>query len=483
MNSDKSDNSIYGIDSIPDHLDNNIINQHNEIDTLYSSGSSLHGIQSEAEASDSIEDLNNRTDKTLSVKELWSKPDLINKDENEFGYSNVNYQDTHQSIITPFIDDGNLIRYNIENGVDYNTTFVVGSKTLTPKDHNCGYQASHLAFFPEFGTLVAGRDISNGWEKISNFSLICGLGNQSELDASLISGAHNKIRLELLPKSDDFSNKDEYCLVPPSCAIIGGTHNTITNSYATYHSSAIIASSNIYVENCEETVILGMKGSPEPKIFKGYKESTFAWNLYGLGKIHAGPLNHLSNDISLEVNGNTNILGNITANNISATNINQSNKYFVGNNGPTGSNFSISPGDGTNIVYVNPISGNVKIQLGTGNNIFESNRSLIFKDVTLEFGMGSSYNIYISVPKGTRIEHYGTLGTGGMYGLVCNENGTYVLNSSGGSVTFQYISSITSEFLPTWVIQNQLTGNPRLLKSTGITFISANDDTRSRLIN
>lgn len=537
MSSEQASNSIYGIDSVGEFSESPIIETliTKESDALYSSGSSieLSGIQSEAEASNSVEEINqDQIAKTDSIKSLWSTPEGSHphkyddyeyefKDEDDLHNCNCNHGDCKRehilpSNVSPFVDDGHVVRYNVERGVDYHTPFIIGSRKLVGKDNECGYHPSHLVFDPKSGTLAVGYDVSNGWAKLPNFSLITGLGNSAELDASFISGSHNKIKLEMRlrsPTDVTASKKDEYCLLPPSCAIIGGTHNSITNTSHGHYSAAIIASSGIEVEDCEETVILGMKLLHGQEPFKGHKESTFARNLYGLGKVHAGPLSSDSDDEVLYVNGdafingNLGVTGNINAhsasfNTINANNITQTNQYFEGISGSTGVDFSLSEGDGINVIYANPVGGDIRIELGpTAGYTFESNRSITIKDVTLEFAQGSSYNVYICVPTGVRIEHYGTGifnstmdpaltqsldlkagGTGGMYGLTASENGTYVLNTSGGSVTFQYVSPLIVGALPTWVIQSQLVGNPRLLQSTGITFIAATNNARARLL-
>ncbi len=61
-----------------------------------------------------------------------------------------------------------------------------------------------------------------------------------------------------------------------------------------------------------------------------------------------------------------------------------------------------------------------------------------------------SYNIFITVSNSS-IEHYDQCK------LKISLSGTYIINTSGGSVTFRYMSDQKC-----WLIENQLMGNARL---------------------
>jgi len=159
--------------------------------------------------------------------------------------------------------------------------------------------------------------------------------------------------------------------------------------------------------------------------------------------------------------------------------------YLEGTGGVTGITYVLHPSDSYDIIYANPINGTINIYLGQGlDNIFKRNKSLTFKDVTLEFGSASSHNVNILVddPSGTtgmtpvKIEYYNG-------GYTAGTNAGYALNSSGGSVTFVFTKFDIPGSIPTWTIKDQFIGNPRLLSSTGLTFQCASENLKAKLIN
>lgn len=540
MSEEHSSNSVYGSDSTPEYSEPpiseaSIIKDKSE---LHSSGSSIDLSIAPSEADldnsligipskQSVETQQSVSSKIDSVKSLWSVSDASpickngncrNQTSNETR-PNCTRKHLLPNDVSPFVYDGRFVKYNVERGVQYDTPLLIGSRKLSTKECKDNNSASHLLFNPKTGTLIVGHnpidnwtrlddsldDSKDGFNRLGNYSLIAGLDNLAELDASFISGSHNSIRLKMLPGSNDQIN-DEYCFIPPSCAIVGGNQNSITNTSVCGGSSAIIASSNIHIEDCEEAVFLGLRPTPDQQPFRGWKQAAVAQNLFGLGRVHAGPMfgtGHTGDSV-LEVNGNTYVAGNMSADgninaetatftsvmattgtfqNINITNIVQQAIYLTGVSG--GFNHTVSRGDGINVIYANPAPGNVNIILEDVE--FEPNRVLFIKDTSLEYGAGSSNSIYISVPMGVRIEIYGTTGgTGatGSFGIIAREAGTYVVTSSGGSVTLRYMEPDIRVIgsLPTWVIENQLVGNPRLLPSTGISFIPASYNTRARVL-
>lgn len=378
----------------------------------------------------------------------------------------------------PFVYDGRSVRYNVEQGVDPNAIFIIGSRKRAGIEGERGYRSVHFSFNPKSGTLNAGCNIDNGWRASSNFSLISGIGNSSELDASFISGAHNKIVSEAC---SDASETDDSSFIP-SCAIIGGRHNIIRNDLArSRHSSVIVGCSGVDLRNCKNTVVLGVKRSKQSTYFEGFQEATITDKLYTLGVHRIGLLNceDTPKNVVLDVNGNALIRGHLKA-----TAIVQQEVYVEGNDHCT--SWVLNRGDGINVIYVNPIHGPVDIQLGTCEDpYFEPNRVIVIKDVTPEFTVGCSHNVGISVPETsdvipTRIEHYGNCGNGTC--LTASVGGTYGLNSSGGSVTLRYMHSPVPGAYPTWVIENQFIGNPRLLTSTGVTFTPACHNARRHVL-
>lgn len=501
-------NSEYGADSVFDlsELSGLSASEAKEAPGLYSSGSltELSGIQSEAVASKSESSLEqSQLNKDDSIKPLWSASDA----------SHGNGRNKHRllpSEASPFVYDAGLIRYNTERGVDYRTPLLCGSRKLVGARCESGYHPSHLVFDPARGTLAAGYDVNNGWAKLPNFSIIGGIGNSSELDGSFVSGSYNSIKLELLNGTDRDQNEGPYCLIPPSCSIIGGANNNITNNSPCQSTSSIIASHDIHVKNCENVAVVGMRSVTGDVELEGFSETTFTRNLYALSRMYAGP--HTSDIVPtgtvLVANGDTliknniHVNGNVDSKTITAesallqravvsdlvvtgsSTITPTDIYIQGTGGSTGINVVINPDDNYGIVYANPINGTINIYLGTGtNNIFSRNRTIIFKDVTLEYGQASSHNVNILVPSTNgvpgmtpvRIEFYNG-------GYTAGTNAGYSLNSSGGSVTFVFTQINSSGFTPTWTIQNQFIGNPRIMGNTGITFIAASDNTKSRLI-
>ncbi len=105
----------------------------------------------------------------------------------------------------------------------------------------------------------------------------------------------------------------------------------------------------------------------------------------------------------------------------------------------------------TKIIYANPLHGSIVVILP--GEVTDSTEITI-KDISLLGSTGSMYNVEISVNEAsksqTAIEHYNN----GL--LVCSIGGKYILNTSGGSVTFRYIPGA-------WLVMQQFLGNPRLV--------------------
>ena len=125
---------------------------------------------------------------------------------------------------------------------------------------------------------------------------------------------------------------------------------------------------------------------------------------------------------------------------------------------------TILPHDGYRIIYADSTNGAVNIMLGSqDNHNFERNRRITIKDVSLEIGDGSAYNVNIIVPNcGTRIEYY----RDGV--LTAGVNAGYVINTNGGAVTLRYfMSSIPN--VGTWVIESQFIGQATWSRSLATT--------------
>lgn len=443
------------------------------------SGSSIN-LSQDVSGFDNSESSNSKKCKRGVCKDCSTASD--NNSSSESGsedHCNSKYYLPNQ--IGAFIDAGETVRYNVENGVKLDTPLLVGSRKKSGKDGKHGYRASHLIFEPKNSTLAVGHDTDNQWKKLPNFSLISGVGNKATLDGSFISGAHNKIESDFCSVTSHES-ESEHCLIPSSCAIVGGNNNTITNTSIHKRSSAIVASSNVSVRDCENTVVVGVKRNKKSECLEGFKNALIADNIYAFKSLHVGTPDCGSREPVLEAHGDLIVHGRLIT---SHGHHGESSVYVEGSSSERISHI-VTENDATSVIYCNPIAGPIHIFLGSESQPhFQSNRSIIIKDVTPEFALGASHNIYISVPETndhipTRIEHY-TNYPGGTC-ITASTGGTYVLNSGGGAVTFRYATLPIPGSYPTWVIENQLIGNPRLLTSTGMTFYPATQSKRKQVL-
>jgi len=473
------------------------VRQNNDSPKIYSSNLSV-----EVSDSDSDDDQNELEEvKTESFKSIWSND---SKPRNSKLPSCI-----LPSTVDPFTYDGRIIYYNVDRGVNYNTPVYWGTRKATGCDGEDGYHASHLVFNPKLATLAAGRDVNNAWSKLPKYSLISGLGNAADLDGSFLSGYDNKIIHDGPPEP-----KDAHPCIPPSCSIVGGHHNRITNTENHGSTSSIIACSNIELKNCSNTVALAMNSSPVT--LEDYKEAVVTKNLYGLNRVSAGlPVEGADEMDSVFIaNGNGHVFGNLDVKenltaqsgtftklavenamiqNLTVTNLERSDLYLDGNNGVLLTHY-ISPLDSVDIVYVNPHNGPVNIVLGAengANNYFQANRTITFKDISLEFTQNnqSPYSINILSPNTeegaipVRIEHYTPEVLGQSPQLTVGTNSSYSLNTYGGSVTFTYLTRPIPGFSPTWVITNQFIGNKRVLAPDVLKFAPATEAVKDKLFH
>jgi hypothetical protein len=145
----------------------------------------------------------------------------------------------------------------------------------------------------------------------------------------------------------------------------------------------------------------------------------------------------------------------------------------------------VDPKHAPGILYVNSINGPVVIILGSKDGCvnFRPNQTIVIKDISLNYNEGSSYNIYITVPKACHkedqlyIQHYNS-----DCKLKVSANGVYILNTSGGSVTFRYYNSCLLDGHNAFNIENQFIGNQRVIPGTGIVFNMANEKQAQNLL-
>lgn len=183
--------------------------------------------------------------------------------------------------INPFTYQNGFVQYSSE--VNPTSVTVLGSTTPVEYAGVTGYRPTHLAFDPANGTLTSGTDVNNGWVKVGNNSLITGFGNQAELDSSFVSGTNNKILRQTPP--------GPVCENPASIAIVGGSDNTIASSSNCLANSAIVASNNVNLLDCPNTVAIGLRlPSGNTRQYRGYSETLLTSKIYSINGIITGPI-------------------------------------------------------------------------------------------------------------------------------------------------------------------------------------------------
>jgi hypothetical protein len=197
---------------------------------------------------------------------------------------------------------------------------------------------------------------------------------------------------------------------------------------------------------------------------------------------------------SLAVHGDIYVSGNIYTGHIPAelhvetkqTYVNSQNKYIdalepVVKNGVVQNvtYHHIKPSDNAGAVYVNPINGPIYVVLGSeqGEIDFRNNQTITIKDVSLMYNEGSTYNVYVTVPSKNQIyiEHYDSTCR-----LKMSTNGTYIINTSNGAVTYQF-AMINGK--PCWIIKDQFIGNNRILPRKGLVFNTVEHNDVKKLLN
>jgi len=363
----------------------------------------------------------------------------------------------------PFILKDNIIKYNMDCGVKLKTNVLFGSKTTEGCNNKNGYRSVHLIYNATIGSLAFGYNINNQWRTMGSYSLITGYGNMTTNNSSFISGMNNKII------NTNFNSLQDTDINTLSNCSIMGNNNSITDC----NSCSIIASSNSTIQNSNNTVILGMKQTDDDKTLLNLKETTITRTLYALLKLYVGPFLDILSSQALNVNGDAGIIGDLSVTgNVEAKTIKSEEiktdildaKHITIYNiyvetKTTSQNLNILPEDNTNIIYGNPINGDINIFFGdTDYYDFQENRSITIKDVSIATNYNNNtYNIYIRTQNPMIIETY--------YNnqLTALPNRGYIINSSGGSVTFTFFKERQC-----WVITNQFIGNTRLTTTTTI---------------
>jgi hypothetical protein len=208
-------------------------------------------------------------------------------------------------------------------------------------------------------------------------------------------------------------------------------------------------------------------------------------NVAGLGQVMNNTLP------SLAVHGDIYVSGHIYSGNMVNTNqqhVNAKKDRYIDALEPVVKNgviqnvtyHHVNPSDNTGVIYVNPINGPIYVILGSqsGDVNFGTNHSITIKDVSLLYNEGSSYNVYVTVPTNTQIfiEHYDSTCR-----LKVSAGGTYIINSSNGSVTYQYMKTNTGKAC--WIIKDQFVGNNRVLPGRGLVFNQVQPNDVKKLLN
>jgi hypothetical protein len=394
----------------------------------------------------------------LNNQNLYIK---TNKKNNKMCETSPESESVQDNTNSPFILKDNIIKYNLDCGVKLKTNVLFGSKSMEGVNNKNGYRSVHLIYNATIGSLAFGYNSNNHWKNMANYSLITGYGNMTTNNASLISGMNNKII------NTNFNSIQDIDISTLSNCSIMGNNNTITDC----NSCSIIASSNSTISNSSNTIILGINQTDVDKALINLKEATITKNLYALNKLNIGAISTTVSSQSLNVNGDAGIngdlivSGSILAKTIKAEEINACildaehiSVYDTYVEAKTTSQiFNLLPEDKTNIIYCNPINGDVNINFGDEDYYdFQVNRSITIKDVSIATNYyNNAYNIYIRAQTPMVIETYNN------NQLTALPNRGYIINTAGGSVTFTFFKDTQC-----WVITTQFIGNTRLTTTT-----------------
>jgi hypothetical protein len=123
---------------------------------------------------------------------------------------------------------------------------------------------------------------------------------------------------------------------------------------------------------------------------------------------------------------------------------------------PDGSNSQlvVTP-SGTSSYNLAPLNSNINVIIDSTSAEFEEGYYLTFKDVTLSYAPGTTYNIFVTTNNNVAIQYRDEFGQ-----LQIAQNGTYTLRTSGASVSFRYTNDVSGG-IPTWNIISEVVGQLR----------------------
>ena len=259
-------------------------------------------------------------------------------------------------------------------------------------------------------------------------------------------GAGNKIKNHRCKKDSEKCSE--------TSSIFGGVNNTISSSV----SSALVGCDGVSLDRCDNAVVVGVSD----KNLGNFSKTLIAENIRALSKVVIGDSrDSLEEESHLVVEGKSKLFDlHVTG---KAT-IPSSSLYLETKEGEGDETFYVSPDSLPDIIYANPGHGNITVYLGKGeDNSFEPNKSVIIKDITSQLGVVAPYHITVKVPdvsliegaKQTKIEYREKEES------VFGHNEGYCITTSSGSVCFSFCVPPVPECSPSWVIINEVRGNPR----------------------
>jgi hypothetical protein len=360
----------------------------------------------------------------------------------------------------PFIKSRGRIAYNLLDGVETTTPFVVGSRSDSYREER-GFNPHRLVFWPSIGTLAAGTDSGNHWRGSGSYSAIFGHNNSGHSNGSLVSGSNNKISSSPDKREEGSNNAiiagdSNSVLSSTSTAVIAGQYNRATGA----NSSAIIAGQNSSVYNdesypgsnsivsccnvslydCHNVVAVGINSKEESTVIRGERDKLYTRNQRVLSSSHIGPdferdLSDYSNRVNGKswlggdtvVGGQLNVAGEVLSN---GRNLGAPNVKLIDISEALPGPLHIDGTVDTVLVY-NGSSSNVILVLDRRDN----SRPLTIKDATLWANVDSSparsSDIEIRPSQGGYIE----TGATNSSNSIAQQNGSFIINGNGAAVT------------------------------------------------
>lgn len=331
-----------------------------------------------------------------------------------------------------------MSKYTIHYNDDHSSTLKCdkcGSGTCLCTDSS--YNADSSTKYSCINTSTSSSDLSNS------------SGNSCNSDNSGTSCVSNTYDITNYSSCTNNCTSDETCTCTECCKRNSCESVSCLGSVV---SASCVSSSCDNVENVAQ-VFTYQHGVIRPNLNRGID-----------GPLILGPrIKKVKPSVKLAIDGDIYVSGTVYSDDLyNNNNNNNKNTQSMHIEGIVGASYrSICPKD-SNIIYVNPINGPVVIVFNNEHEQFKNNYHVTIKDISLNHKPGSSYNIYIMVSqkahKTNFIEHYD-----GDCKLASSSNGIYIINSTGGAVTYRYYNNH-------FMIENQFIGNERIISNMGLNF-------------